>query len=282
MAEAEIAGYYDRLTRWNSIARVFGYGGGFDTWTVHRAIADPSAGGRATSTRLHDVLVQALPPLRQPVVLDAGCGLGGTMIDLARRLLPGRYVGITLSPRQAEIGQRAIEQCGLTGHVSIVAGSYDEPPAGPFNLILAIESLAHSSHPAASLSALARVLAPGGIIAIVDDMPARGSRESDDFQVFASGWQCGTMLGPAEYHQTLEALGLDPYLDVDLTPACRPRTIRWSRWLERLNRVARRMVPVASWRALMDTHRGGLALERLLRDGFVEYRLIVARAPARR
>ena len=58
-----LAAYYDRLALWTAVARVAGYGGGRGTLTVHRALADPLTGGRPTTTRLHDVLAAALPPL---------------------------------------------------------------------------------------------------------------------------------------------------------------------------------------------------------------------------
>ena len=66
-----VATYYDRLGRWNHVARVFGYGGGRGTLTVHRALVDPSARGRPTFTRLHDVLLEHLPSLDAPRMLDA-------------------------------------------------------------------------------------------------------------------------------------------------------------------------------------------------------------------
>jgi hypothetical protein len=78
-----LASYYNRRSRWTRLAQLFGYGGGRDALTVHRALADPAAARRVTSTRLHDLLFESLPPLTNPRVLDAGCGLGGTMAGRA-------------------------------------------------------------------------------------------------------------------------------------------------------------------------------------------------------
>ena len=55
-----VAGYYDRLLRWNRAARAIGYGGGQSALTVHRALADPRADGRPTFTRLHDIVIGKL------------------------------------------------------------------------------------------------------------------------------------------------------------------------------------------------------------------------------
>src|SRR5829696_1024470 len=101
MSTGDLATYYDRLGQWNRAAGAFGFGGGTSTMTVHRALADPRAQGRATYTRLHDVLMEQLPALDSPRVLDAGCGLGGTMLALARER-NASCVGLTLSRSQAD------------------------------------------------------------------------------------------------------------------------------------------------------------------------------------
>ena len=92
MSSGGVASYYDRLGRWNRLAQAFGFGGGHATLTVHRALADPAAGGRATFTRLHDVLLERVPAGPMPRVLDAGCGLGGTMFMLSTAGRGGREI----------------------------------------------------------------------------------------------------------------------------------------------------------------------------------------------
>jgi tocopherol O-methyltransferase len=273
-----LASYYNRLSRWTRVAQWFGYGGGHHALTVHRALADPAADGRATSTRLHDLLLESLPPRSSSRVLDAGCGMGGTMIDLARRT-PGTYIGVTLSAGQREAGTQAIERAGLSDRVRILVHSYDQPPPGPYDVILAIESLAHSPDPMTSVAALARELAPGGTIAIVDDMPEPHAVNSADLRTFKAGWQTPVLWSAADFQAAFERLGLTITADRDLSPFCRPRSLNRINRLERLNRVLRRALPLTPWRALMDSYSGGLALERLYRNGAVRYRLLAARRP---
>lgn len=268
--------YYDRLSRWTAIARFFGYGGGRDGLTVHRALADPRAGGRPTPNRLHDLLIDALPPLAAPRVLDAGCGLGGTMIELMSRL-GGTYTGVTLSGQQAAIGRRAVADAGLSSSIDIQVGSYDSPPAGPFDLVVAIESMAHSPDPRVSVDALAARLAPGGYLAIVDDMPEPGAEGSAHLSIFRSGWQLPVLWSATQYRAAFDACGLTVAADRDLTPQLRPRTIGRIRQLEVLNRGVRRLVASEGGRAMIDSYYGGLALERLYRQGLMKYRVLVAR-----
>lgn len=272
-----IATYYERLGRWNRVARTMGYGGGSGTMTVHRALADPHAGGRVTFTRLHDVLLEQLGPAAAPRVLDAGCGLGGTMLVLAETL-GATCIGLTLSPSQAATANAEAARRRLGARVRAEVRSYDDPPSGPFDLIVAIESLAHSLDPARSVTALAATLAPGGRLVVVDDMPEPEADGSPDLEAFRHGWQCPVLWPAASYREAFTHAGLNLDAQIDLSPQCRPRAHARIALLMALNRLLRHW-PSEAFRQLMDSHYGGLALERLIRDGRVRYRLLVARRP---
>jgi SAM-dependent methyltransferase len=270
-----VAAYYDRLTRWNALARAIGYGGGSEALTVHRALADPRADGRTTRSRLHDVIGDMLGDVTSPSVLDAGCGLGGTMIALARRW-GGHYTGVTLSPRQASIARDAIAREELSASMDVQLRSYDDPPSGPFDIVLAIESLVHSVNPEVSLGALAGVLADGGVLVIVDDMPEAEAEGTADLAAFTRGWHCGALWRRDEYLAACSRHGLRLVAERDLTAECRPRSRSNIAWLMRLNRLVR-LWPRRSVQLVMDSHHGGLALERLLSDRLMRYRLLIAR-----
>ena len=267
--------YYDRLGRWNGVARVFGYGGGRGTLTVHRALADPSAHGRPTFTRLHDVLLEHLPLLDTPRVLDAGCGLGGTMFALAEAS-GATCVGLTLSRSQAEAANAAATRLALHSRVKAIVQGYDHPPSGPFDLVVAIESLAHSADPATSVAALAAVLAPGGRLVVIDDMPEPAAAASEDLITFKAGWQCPVLWSASAYQAAFARAGLSDVTQLDLTAGCRPRSQARAGQLMMINRFVHRLVP-AGLQQVMDSHMGGLALERLTRAGLVRYRLLIAR-----
>lgn len=274
-----VAEYYDGLSVWTRLARFIGYGGGSEHLTVHRFLADPRAGGRATPTRLHDVLAEALgeglatSTPEGPRILDAGCGLGGTMLDLVSRF-GGTATGLTLSPSQQAQAMAAAQARGLGSRVQVQVRSYDDPPAGPFDLIVAIESLAHSPNPAVSVDALARTLAPGGRIVIVDDMPEPEAAGTVDLNAFKVGWHAPVLWSRAQFVEALASSGVTLTGEQDLTPACRIRTLSQIARLERLNVTLRALVP-QRWRVVLDSYHGGLALERLYRHARMRYRLLV-------
>ena len=277
---AGVGTYYDRLGRWTQVARLFGYGGGRDTFTVHRALADPSHGGVPTFTRLHDVLLDYMPsegPLR---VLDAGCGLGGTMMAIAAAR-DASCVGVTLSHSQVDAANAEAGRRGVADRVRATVCGYDTPPAGPFDVVVAIESLAHSPDPARTVAALTQVLAPGGVLLVVDDMPEPPAQGTADLRAFMAGWQCPVLWSTASYRAALAAHGFDPVEVVDLTTQSRPRSLLGIALLTTLNRAVS-WVPSIGFRHMLASYQGGLALERLTRRGLVRYQLIVARKPALR
>src|SRR4029453_12219333 len=100
----------------------------------------------------------ALADLRNPRVLDAGCGLGGTTFYLhADR--GGRYDGITLSADQRARAEREALRRGVADACRFHVRSYDDDlralaPDG-VDLVIAIESLAHAPDPPRPLAHLA-------------------------------------------------------------------------------------------------------------------------------
>jgi cyclopropane fatty-acyl-phospholipid synthase-like methyltransferase len=198
------------------------------------------------------------------------------MLDLAARS-DATFVGLTLSERQAAVGRRAVAKARLGDRIAIRLQSYDAPPAGPFAGAFAIESLAHSRQPTATLAALAGALSPGGWLAIVDDMPEPAARGTRDLELFQAGWRLPALLSAAELVAALAQCRLTVVEERDLTADVRPRTHARIARLEWLNRLLYRMAPAAGARVLLDSYHGGLALERLYRDARMTYRLVLAR-----
>lgn len=96
-------------------------------------------------------------------VLDAGCGVGGTSIWLARER-GARVVGITLDSQQVELGTRFARERGVSDKVELrlmdYAATTFEP--GTFDVVLNLESLCHAADVRAYFAHVRGLLAPGG------------------------------------------------------------------------------------------------------------------------
>lgn len=247
---------------------------------VHRALADP-AGGPPSPLVIHRLMLEGVSLPEAPRVLDAGCGYGATMLDLAPRL-GGDWTGLTLSPEQAARGNAALARAGLAERARVLVQSYDAPPPGPFDLIYGIESLIHSADPAATLAGLAQRLAPGGHLLVVDDMPEPDlpPEPAERLAQFKRDWRCPVAPDREGWIAALRAAGLEWVAERDLNPLLQVRGMEAV--APRLAEV-RRKSRLARWLGLgvrAEAEIGGLLLESLQTEGWVHYRLLVAKRPA--
>ena len=111
-------------------------------------------GRRTVLERLIDGL--GLPP--NPRILDAGCGSGRNMVDLARR---GPVTGVELSDTSVRIA-REREQG------EVIAGSVLEMPLedASFELAVSLDVIEHLEDDVAALREMRRVVAPGGALLV--------------------------------------------------------------------------------------------------------------------
>ncbi len=291
-----VARYYSWLSWFQDAARLVAHDTGQGTQTVHRRLRN--AAGEVSGDVLHGLLLQALhatstvsvsgpgpAPAEPPAlnVLDAGCGLGGTIFALQARL-GGEFCGITLSPTQAARATAEAARRGVSDACRFVVRDYDSDlrdlvPAG-VDLILAIESLAHAPDPSATLVRLGSLLRPGGRLLIVDDVPRDPLPLADpEYTGFREGWLCPAVANDATLAAALERAGLHVSHDEDLTPLMPQRgrmALAALVWLGRGARAVLRHTPAG---VLVGALYGGVMLERLYRRELVRYRLIVAHAP---
>ena len=272
--------YYDWLSWFQRVTSWTGAGGGYRSLTVHRGLAtDNSSVGGADV--IHEQILAAVGPQTSPLVIDAGCGLGGTIFYLHRRW-GGEYHGLTLSETQRARAHREAQRRGVARDCRFHRRSYNRPlgdlvPGGA-DLVIAIESLAHSADPRLTLANWAAALRPGGRLVVVDDVPIDTLTDSDeDFAGFRAGWQCPAIARREAIASSLAENGLTLEREVDLTTLVRERSEAELERLVWINRRARALLAWTGAGQLIDSLHGGLMLERLYRRGVMRYRLVLAR-----
>lgn len=106
-------------------------------------------------------------PLR---ILDAGCGVGGTAVDVATKYPNLEIVGVTLSDQQVQLASEYAAASGVASRVNFANCDYVDTglPAGSFDIIWAIESLCHIADRRAFFHEARRLLRVGGRLIVAD------------------------------------------------------------------------------------------------------------------
>lgn len=102
-------------------------------------------------------------------VLDAGCGVGGSSIWLAKNKY-AVVTGITLSQKQASRANAFAKQIGLEKHAVFEVQDYTNTTydSESFDVVWAIESVCHAANKEDFIKEAYRLLKPGGQLILAD------------------------------------------------------------------------------------------------------------------
>ena len=134
---------------------------------------------RITKPKVIERIVESIPWRGDETVLDIGCGRGLFLISAAKRLKSGKATGVDiwrpddLSGNSAEATMNNAKAEGVANRIKIENTDARKLPFGAnsFDVVvssLAIHNIDGSSERAKALREIARVLKPGGYLAILD------------------------------------------------------------------------------------------------------------------
>ncbi len=154
-------------------------------------------------------------------VLDAGCGLGGSSLWLAREL-DCSVLGITISPAQQRMAERRARRAGLGGQVRFEVRDANtlELPPDAFDAVWVIECSEHLTDKADFFRRCARVLRPGGSLALCAWLAAeRGSAAANPQLVdeVCRGMLCPSLGSMNDYTGWMESAGFEVFSAEDIT-----------------------------------------------------------------
>jgi demethylmenaquinone methyltransferase / 2-methoxy-6-polyprenyl-1,4-benzoquinol methylase len=154
-------------------------------------------------------LVERIEAGRESSVLDVACGTAAVSLELVRQY-GCRVVGVDQSPEMLFAGRARIEAAGLDDRIELKEGRAEALPFEDafFDALTFTYLLRYVDDPAATMKELARVVRPGGRIAMLDFfVPAGVARPAWELYVrvglpvlgraISPGWgEVGTFLGP--------------------------------------------------------------------------------------
>jgi demethylmenaquinone methyltransferase / 2-methoxy-6-polyprenyl-1,4-benzoquinol methylase len=168
-------------------------------------------------------LVSRLDVDTDDAVLDVATGTAAVAIELVRRT-GCRVVGLDQSREMLQTGRHRVTNAGLAGRIELVAGTADRLPFEDesFDALTFTYLLRYVADPPATMRELARVVKPGGTIAMLEFGVPRGlARPAWELYVrvglpllgalVSPGWRrVGSFLGPSirEFHQRHDLIAL--------------------------------------------------------------------------
>jgi cyclopropane fatty-acyl-phospholipid synthase-like methyltransferase len=272
-AVEQVGAYYDANTR-----RFLRFGGSGESAAIHRQIWAP---GVKTSEEaflyLNRLVLRGIQPALSlqapPVLLDLGCGVGGTATWLAGQA-GVEVVGVTNSAVQHELALRRARQAGVEKRCRFLLADFMAlPRVGPLNAAYAIESFVHASDAQRFFGQVNRQLAPGGRLVICDDFLAQprlqpGKQAARWLRRFERDWHIHNLVTIQAARQMAQEAGFRLVEAVDLSACLRsfhPLVLRLVAWATQLP------LRSAYWQNLS----GGAALQVCVSRGWTSYLALI-------
>ncbi len=253
---------------------------------LHFGYHDETTNGHADALlNTNRVLAERAGVREGSLILDAGCGLGGSGLWLARNR-KARVVGITLLRDHAAQARRLAETRAAGNRLDFVQADYLASPfaSDSFDAVWALESVCHATEKARFYREAARVLKPGGRLVVADFMRVENGAGNGGPRVFRQwldGWAIPGLDTADEHSAHASAAGFADTVVEDFTERVRPSLLR----LYRLARVSYPFAVTGRFLKLRSAVQhanvvGAVRQYQALEQGYWHYGILSAEKPA--
>lgn len=150
-----------------------------------------------------------LKPKDDKVIIDAGCGVGGTLIYLQKHFPELKLTGINISKEQLNFAR---SKAGPNGNIVFINTDYTNTalPSGYADAVYAIESVCHAPSKTEFFKEAYRLLKPGGILIVLDYLQKNDPKDAETLEQlrnFEVGWAVSQYLVDADI--TMKEVGFE-------------------------------------------------------------------------
>jgi cyclopropane fatty-acyl-phospholipid synthase-like methyltransferase len=153
-------------------------------------------------------------------ILDAGCGIGGSSIWLARNFNVS-IVGITLSKKQLEKANSLAKNYELQNRIEFQLQNFLHTTFtdNSFDVIWAVESVCHAENKKEFLTEAYRILKPGGKIIVADGVLEKEVKENEKetYKKFLDGLALPNLAVRYEFEKQMQEVGFHNVTNWDKT-----------------------------------------------------------------
>lgn len=189
---------------------------------------------REALKRENEILAEIAHIKSSDVVLDAGCGVGGSSIFLATKF-GCKVIGITLSQKQVDMAIKNAEQSGVAGITEFIVMDFENMNFSDeeFDVIWGIESICHADSKKKFIEDSYRILKPDGRLVIADgfaDKERFTEGEGNIMQKWLSGWGVNFLETKENFEIFSAKIGFQKVSFVDITNNIMPSSKRLYRY----------------------------------------------------
>lgn len=161
--------------------------------------------------RMNQKVAETISVSKDDYVLDAGCGVGGNAVYLAKTF-GCKVVGITITPRQVKLAQKRAKKNGVDHlcefHVmDYMNTTFDNET---FSVVIGLESICYADPKIDFIKEVHRILKPGGRFCMADGFESHESYEGTDQRLmnrWLDGWHVNSLGTPGQWTQNAKETG---------------------------------------------------------------------------
>lgn len=206
-------------------------------WDLDRSLAMHAGFWDETTKTLQDalrreneVLAEYAKISKTDRVLDAGCGVGGSSIFLAKHY-GCRVNGITLSTKQVEKARAFSVREGVESLVTFDVRDFCRTgfPDASFDVVWGLESVCHAEDKSEFVKEAMRLLKPGGRLMVADGFAAKKTYTDSEYQKmqkWVRGWGVDRLETVSDFEGHLRRYGFQDIVYRDMTKFVLPSSKR--------------------------------------------------------
>ncbi len=219
---------------------------------------------------------------KSDIVLDAGCGIGGTAIWLAENY-GVRVIGITIAQKQLGLATKYVQKRRVNHLVEFRLMDFCQTdfPNNFFTKIFAIESVCHTEKKEEFIEESFRILKPGGLLVVADFFRKENLNEQERYLLdqWCYGWEMPNISILAEFSRELNLAGFKNIRCFDKTKEIAPSSKRMYVVIGRVMRIILKCLELIKIRS---SHGGTKATQsqyHLFKKQTTTYNVFVAEKP---